>query len=71
LGEEFDDDRVEVFTASIGEGLELGLEFGWEGDGHGEQRCGRYSYFSGFTTVCGHNSSGLARVEGYNRADDD
>jgi hypothetical protein len=36
LGEEFDDDRVEVFAASIGEGLELGLKFGWEGDGHGE-----------------------------------
>jgi hypothetical protein len=34
LGEEFDDDRVEVFAASIGEGLELGLEFGGEGDGH-------------------------------------
>ena len=36
LGEEFDNDRVEVFAASIGEGLEFGLEFGWEGDGHGE-----------------------------------
>jgi hypothetical protein len=52
LGEEFDDDRVEVFTASISEGLELGLEFGGEGDGHGEEGCGRCLYFSGFTMVC-------------------
>jgi hypothetical protein len=72
LGEEFDNDRVEVFAASISEGLELGLEFGWEGDGHREDvMCGRCSYFSGFTMVCdqpsaivcGCNGSGLARVE--------
>lgn len=52
LGEEFDDDRVEVFAASIGEGLEFGLEFGREGNGHEEEEEGRYSYFSGFTMVC-------------------
>jgi hypothetical protein len=28
LGEEFDDDCIEVFAASIGEDMELGLEFG-------------------------------------------
>ncbi len=51
LGEEFDDDGVEIFAASIGEGLELGLEFGGEGDGHGEEGCGRCLYFSGFAMV--------------------